>query len=208
MKDISNLTNRTIFTIGHSNQSLVDFITLLIDNNIEILVDVRSYPRSKYSPQFNSEVIKKAVSEKGIKYQYFGKELGGRPMDPSYYDHEGHVLYKLVAESDAFQKYIQQLITYVEKNHKIALMCSEENPKYCHRSMLIGHVLNQHGIKELHIRSDGRVQDKQEISGKNTVKDEGYQLTLIAEQEDNNWRSVKSIRSVLQNEKPRNSSRP
>jgi uncharacterized protein (DUF488 family) len=208
MENTSDLTNRTIFTIGHSNQSLDDFIKLLIDNNIEVLVDVRSYPRSKFSPQFDSEVIEKAVSEKGIKYLYFGKELGGRPMNPSYYDQEGHVLYKLIAESDAFQKYIQRLITGVEKNHKIALMCSEEDPKYCHRSMLIGRVLNQHGVKVLHIRSNGRVQDKQEISGKSRVEDEGYQLALIAKQEDDNWRSAKSIRSVSQNEKPRNSLRP
>ena len=208
MRKPSDLQKGTIFTIGHSNQSLDDFIKLLIDNDVDVLVDVRSYSHSKFAPQFNSKIIKRAVTEKGIKYMYFGKELGGKPENPSYYDQEGYVLYGLIAESDAFKKNIKRLITGIEKNHRIALMCSEEDPKYCHRRMLIGRVLAQYGVDELHLRSNGRIQDDKEISKEGSEEDDGYQLALIAEQEVDNWKSAKPIRSVSQNEEPRNSLRP
>lgn len=197
-----------LFTIGHSNHSLDDLVKLLIDNNVQVLVDVRSYPYSKFASQFDSPLLKRAVTGKGIKYMYFGRELGGRPHDPTFYDQEGYVLYNLVAQSPAFLKNIKRLVSGVEKKHRITLMCSEEDPKYCHRRLLIGRALAQYGIAELHIRGNGQIQTEDELSGLSSEKSNGQQLSMFAERKEENWRSAKSIRSALQNGEQKNSSKP
>jgi uncharacterized protein (DUF488 family) len=196
-----------LFTIGHSNHSLDDLIKLLTDNNIQVLVDVRSHPYSKFARQFDSPLLKKAAIGKGIKYMYFGRELGGRPNDPTFYDQEGYVLYNLVAQTPAFLKNIKRLVSGVEKKHRIALMCSEEDPKYCHRRLLIGRALARYGIAELHIRGNGQIQTEYELSGLGSGMN-GHQLSMFAELKEDDWRSAKSIRSASQNEEQRNSSKP
>jgi len=65
-----------VYTVGHSNVSLQAFISLLVSQRIEVLVDVRSAPYSRYVPHFNGDNLKKAVISAGIKYLYLGAELG------------------------------------------------------------------------------------------------------------------------------------
>jgi uncharacterized protein (DUF488 family) len=57
-----------IFTIGHSNRQWNDFISLLQDNHVDIVVDVRRYPGSKACPQFNKEEMTKELTRKNIEY--------------------------------------------------------------------------------------------------------------------------------------------
>ena len=66
-----------MYTIGHSTHTQEEFISLLKDYDIEVLVDVRSYPGSKYVPQFNQENMEKWLPENDIKYIHM-PELGGR----------------------------------------------------------------------------------------------------------------------------------
>jgi uncharacterized protein (DUF488 family) len=68
---------RPIFTIGHSNRSWNDFILLLLNNHVKILVDVRRYPGSRAYPQFNREEMAKQLKKEDITYIYIEK-LGGR----------------------------------------------------------------------------------------------------------------------------------
>ncbi|MDO8673135.1 MAG: DUF488 domain-containing protein, partial [Dehalococcoidia bacterium] len=68
-----------IFTIGHSNHAFEAFVDLLRRHGIEVLVDVRSQPYSKYTPHFDHRNLEAAIANQGFKYMYLGKELGGRP---------------------------------------------------------------------------------------------------------------------------------
>ncbi|MFN3396575.1 MAG: DUF488 family protein [Thermodesulfovibrionales bacterium] len=77
--------NRILYTIGHSNMDIDSFIKLLVSANIEVLVDVRSAPYSKYASQFNRDQLMKVIMANGIKYIYLGDLLGGRPNDKSCY---------------------------------------------------------------------------------------------------------------------------
>ena len=43
----------TIFTIGHSTRSFAEFVAILCDVGVTMVVDVRSFPRSRTAPQFN-----------------------------------------------------------------------------------------------------------------------------------------------------------
>src|SRR5213082_2953795 len=66
-----------IWTIGHSTRSIDDFISLLKENEIKLLADVRSLPGSKRYPQFNREALAESLNAHGIRYEHF-PELGGR----------------------------------------------------------------------------------------------------------------------------------
>src|SRR5438034_9791622 len=66
-----------IWTIGHSTRKIDIFISLLEENGIKLLVDVRTLPGSKRYPQFNKETLAKSLQEHGIHYEHFA-ELGGR----------------------------------------------------------------------------------------------------------------------------------
>jgi uncharacterized protein (DUF488 family) len=193
-----------IFSIGHSNQTIEAFISLLQQHNIHLLVDVRSSPYSKYAPQFNSTALIDALQSSAINYLHMGEALGGRPQKAEFYDHTGHVLYKRVAQSDVFLKGIQRLI--VEgRQCMLAMMCSEEDPAHCHRHLLIGHVLTLQGVSLLHIRGDGSIQTEEELVA--LREKPAYEQPLwgeeVIDQEETSWRS---IRPVLRRNLPASSS--
>jgi uncharacterized protein (DUF488 family) len=185
---------RTIFSVGHSNHSMAQFLSLIQEFSIEVLVDVRSHPYSQYAPHFNSPGLGAALKDRRIKYLHLGGELGGRPEDEGFYDDKGYVLYDEWSKSAVFLEGIQRLERGVE-NHRIAIMCSEENPVECHRRLLITPVLEGRGIQVMHIRRGGKLESETEI-----LKQEA-QATLFKSPEGVAW---KSIRSVLQRKQPRN----
>ena len=183
-----------VFTVGHSNVTLEAFIALLKQQGIEVLVDVRSQPYSKYVPHFNAGVLKPAILAAGMKYLYLGKELGGRPDDRRFYDGDGHVLYGLVAESDGFKAGIERLLRGA-REHRLALMCNEENPAGCHRRLLVGRVLAERGVTVLHIRGDGRIQTENELAEAER-RDEPAEIQqefAFAAREKPEWKSTRSV---------------
>ncbi len=200
-------TAKTIYTIGHSNQSLDSFLKLLLDNGIQVLVDVRSIPRSKYASQFDSARLKEAITKAGLSYLYFGKEIGGKPSNPAFYDTEGYVLYDRIAQSPDFIKTIDRLIEGIAK-YKVAIMCSEEDPTECHRRLLIGKVLSNLGIEGLHIRADGRIQSEQELSSKTTYSQNQLSLGLFVREKEEPWKSAKPIQLDSPNGPQKDSSKP
>src|SRR5438105_15685627 len=99
VSDKADETRRCLYTIGHSNHPLDTFIGLLQAHAIQVLVDVRSQPYSRYTPHFESRQLRAAVTSHGIAYLYLGRELGGRPEGAAFYDADSHVRYDLGAES-------------------------------------------------------------------------------------------------------------
>ncbi len=183
-----------IFTVGHSNQPVEDFIDLLIDKNIEVLVDIRSSPFSRYAAQFDKKALEASIKAAGLMYLFLGKELGGRPQPVEYYDVEGHVNYRLVAESAPFVEGIARLEKGV-KDYKVALMCSEENPVDCHRRLLVGRVLVANGLEVIHIRGGGELEPELAFTSNNDqAGNETDQLSLPGfDREEPAWRSRRSI---------------
>jgi uncharacterized protein (DUF488 family) len=184
---------RQLFTIGHSNHDMAKFLALLSQHQVEVVVDVRSRPYSKYASQFNQEALREAVSAAGCKYLFLGRELGGRPDGAEFYDAEGHARYDLVAQAAFFMDGIVRLEKGLEQ-YRIALMCSEEDPACCHRHLLIGRVLEQRGHRLDHIRGDGQLQRSDELN----LQERGCenQLTLFGDDEEKPWRSLKPVRGV------------
>lgn len=148
-----------IYTIGHSTHSEEEFISILKSYEIEVLVDVRSYPGSKYVPQFNKENMEIWIPENDIEYIYM-KELGGRrkgnkDLDQSLIDGWENVAFRNYAGYTLTPEYedgIKELIHIGEK--KITCyMCSESVPWRCHR-LLISNTLVLREIDVYHIMSE------------------------------------------------------
>lgn len=144
-----------ILTVGHSNHTPEHFQELLNRHGVEVLVDVRSWPHSRYVQWADISSLPAVVRESGVKYLFLGKELGGRPEKPDFYDAEGHVLYGKVAGTDAFQAGLARLRRGAGRC-RLAIMCSEEDPTHCHRRLLVSKVLLEQGLRISHIRKDGR----------------------------------------------------
>jgi uncharacterized protein (DUF488 family) len=178
------MSGSRIFTIGHSNHDPHHFRDLLTQHGIEVLVDVRSWPRSRYVEWADAAVLPDLVAEAGARYLFLGKELGGRPEGDDFYDAEGHVLYGKVAEQDWFKQAILRLERGAQE-YRVAIMCSEENPTHCHRRLLVSKVLLEHGLTVGHVRGSGEV----EIESGPLRLAEG----TLFEDEENLWRSSLSV---------------
>ncbi len=142
-----------VFTIGHSNHTVDQFLALLRGAEITAVGDVRSTPYSRYLEHFNREKIQASLRAAGIAYVYLGDLLGGRPPDPNCYL-DGVIDYELVAAKPEFKQGISRLLRGAEK-HCIALMCSEKDPLDCHRFLLVSRALKRAGVDVRHIQADG-----------------------------------------------------
>ena len=181
-----------VYTIGHSAHAWEAFAALLKAHRIDVVVDIRSAPYSRFAPQFDHEVLERKLAECGVKHLFLGAELGGRPNDREYYDKQGHVLYGRMTGNPEFVAGIERLERGIA-NYRVALLCGEEDPAHCHRRLLVGRVLAERGHELLHIRADGRLQSEAELtveSGKPLV---GEQPALFAELEEDQWRSTASV---------------
>ena len=192
----------TVWTIGHSNHALDHLLGLLTAHGIEVVVDVRSQPYSRYAPHFGRDALRASVTNVGFEYLFLGKELGGRPADPLLYDEEGHVRYDAVSKSRAFTEGIARLRQGIGR-YRVALLCSEDDPIHCHRRLLVGRVLWGEDIHTQHIRGDGRIESEDEVDARE--RPAGGQLGMFDDAEVRPWRS---IRSVLRGDPPPPSSEP
>lgn len=154
------VAKKPLYTIGHGNRKADLFLELLRRFEIRYLIDVRSQPYSKFNPQFNQNELKFFLERNGIKYVFMGDLIGGRPEDRSCYDDDGKVNYEIVKTKDFFLQGIERLKTAYKKDLNAVLMCSESDPCECHRSKLIGKVLNDHNVVLKHIDENGGVKDQ------------------------------------------------
>jgi len=135
--------NVFVWTIGHSNRSIETFLELLKDHNIQVLVDVRSFPTSKIE-HFKREEMEHWLPEHGIKYVWLGKELGG-------YRRGG---YRAHMKTKLFKEGIKRLLE-IAALKTTCIMCMEPNPKYCHRRHISAH-LERKGAQVIHIIAKGQ----------------------------------------------------
>jgi len=156
------MKNTTIFSIGHGNKNINEFIGELKYHEIFYLIDVRSTPYSKWNPQYNQATIEGSLKNDNISYVYLGDKLGGLPSDRSCYI-DGKVEYDLVKQKDFFIEGLNRLLAANEKNVKVAVMCSETNPADCHRSKLIGQELLSHGISIKHIVTGNKIKSQEAV---------------------------------------------
>lgn len=178
------MSGSRIFTIGHSNHAPDHFCRLLTEHQIEVLVDVRSWPHSRFVEWADAALLPDLLAEAGVRYLFLGRELGGRPDGDDFYDAGGHVLYGNIAGQEWFKQAIDRLERGAEE-YRVAIMCSEEDPAHCHRRLLVSKVLLERGVTVAHIRKSGQV----EIESGPLKLSEG----TLFEDEESLWRSSLSV---------------
>ena len=145
----------TLYTIGHSTHTFEQFLALLQAYDIQMVVDVRTIPKSRHNTQFGQDMLSPALQAAGIDYTYLGS-LGGLRHTTKDSINTGwrNLSFRGYADymaTDAFQEGLQQLKALAEKQ-RVAIMCAEAVPWRCHRS-LIADALTVQGWNVLHIHS-------------------------------------------------------
>lgn len=134
----------SLYTIGHSNRTPEAFIAHLKQHGVTVLVDVRSVPFSRRFPQFSQKALRALLHEHHIRYSYAGEKLGGRPQDPAVITSDG-VDYQAVMQQgwyrDGTVRLLELAADATQQNGQLAILCSEGDPRHCHRHHLIARSL-------------------------------------------------------------------
>lgn len=165
-----------VHTIGYGSRSFADFTGELGRYAITCVVDVRSSPYSRFSPDFGKQALEPALTSLGLRYVFLGEALGGRPDDPGCYV-DGKVDYERLGAREIYRGGIERVVRAAEQGMRLALLCSEGKPEECHRSKLIGATLDRIGIQVVHIDEQGEPRSQAEIIERLT----GGQLSLFGE---------------------------
>lgn len=153
---------QTIFTIGHSSRTIDDFITLLRQADVDLLVDVRSIPRSRAMPQFNIETLRESLAAERIDCQHL-PALGGRRHHKKGAPPSLNVFWRVVtfrnyadyAETDEFRVGLDELLALADK-HRCAIMCAEAVWWRCHRRIITDYLIAA-GVRVQHIMGVGKI---------------------------------------------------
>ncbi|OOC54875.1 MULTISPECIES: DUF488 domain-containing protein [Nocardiopsis] len=158
------------FTIGHSDRTFGEFAALLHEAAVEVVVDVRKLPGSRRNPQFDEDVLARALRNVGVRYSRIA-ELGGRrpvagntsPEVNGFWRNRGFHNYADHGLSAEFGSGLARLREAGE-DHRAAVMCSEAVWWRCHRRLIADHLL-AHGDEVFHIMAAHRVDAARLTSG-------------------------------------------
>lgn len=169
------MTN-AFYTIGHSTRSVAEFVTLLQAAEIELVVDVRAFPRSRSNPQFNADELPRALSAVAIGYAHI-PALGGRrprqaavpPARNAFWENRSFHNYADYAESAAFRAGLERL-TELGRRQGCAIMCAEAVWWRCHRRIIADYLISR-GERVFHILPDGRIERAKRTPGARRRRD-------------------------------------
>ena len=156
-------TSRPVFTISHSTREAAELIDLLGQAAVELLVDVRSAPRSRTNPQFNADALPGPLAATGIAYRHL-RALGGlrgRRKDAgsspnTLWRNDAFRNYADYAATDAFRTGLAELMALAH-NRRCAIMCAEAVWWHCHRRIIADYLLAQ-GVLVQHIMGPGKIE--------------------------------------------------
>jgi uncharacterized protein (DUF488 family) len=152
----------TIYTIGHSTRSVAELIALLQEAGVDHLVDVRSVPRSRTNPQFNTDALPAPLAAAGIGYRHL-RALGGLRRHPKEAPPSRNTLWRV----EAFRNYADYAATApfreglaalrdLARGHCCAIMCAEAVWWRCHRRIIADYLLAE-GEPVAHIMGPGKI---------------------------------------------------
>lgn len=160
MKAGKNTTLR-IFTIGHSNVSIEQFVSLLKEYRICLVADVRRYPSSQKFPHFNRQLLCTLLALEDIEYLWL-EALGGRRhtekneesiniglKSPGFRNYADHMT------TDEFSLTVHKLLL-VAAQRRTAIMCAEKCYWKCHRRLLADYLVAQ-GVEVVHVVGSGKL---------------------------------------------------
>ena len=156
------MTAPPFFTVGHSTRTIEQFVDLLRAGRAEMLVDIRSTPRSRTNPQYNLDTLPDTLAAYQIGHIRI-EELGGRrpksktvpPGVNAFWTNQSFHNYADYALSDAFHRGLEQLQD-LSRDRRCAVMCSEAVWWRCHRRFVADYMLHA-GRQVFHLMGEDRV---------------------------------------------------
>ncbi|QOY92853.1 DUF488 domain-containing protein [Massilia sp. UMI-21] len=151
-----------VYTIGHSNRPIEEFLALLREHGIERVLDIRTVAKSRHNPQFGQDQLPGSLAGAGIGYEYI-RELGGLRKARNYppnsapngaWRNASFRGYADHMQSSEFNEQIDLLVR-LAGSVRFALMCAEAVPWRCHRS-LVADALAVRGVPVEHIINRGK----------------------------------------------------
>ena len=133
--------SRTLYTIGHSTRTIEQFVALLREHGIELLVDVRRFPGSRRHPHFGSAALAASLAEAGIAYAH-AEALGGRRDSEAGAASPNtawrNAAFRAYADYMATPPFQAALATLIARSAEktTAIMCAEAVPWRCHRRLI------------------------------------------------------------------------
>ena len=178
-----------LFTIGHSTRTSDELVALLKGSGVDLLADVRTVPRSRTNPQFNSETLAETLAAAGIGYRHM-KALGGLrgpqkldgPSPNTYWRNEGFRNYADYALTPKFHAGLDELRGLADM-HTCVVMCAENLWWRCHRRIITDYLVA--GDDEvIHIlgadnTEPGRLTPEAEVQAGGTLHYPAAQGTLL-----------------------------
>jgi uncharacterized protein (DUF488 family) len=164
----------TIWTVGHSTRGAEEFGQILLAHQVQVLVDVRSFPGSRRFPQFNTTALAESLASIGINYKHEPR-LGGRrkPRADSHNSAWRNSSFRAYAdhmESDEFRAGVEELLE-LATDARVAVMCAEALWWRCHRS-LISDYLKAAGHTVIHIIDQAKTEEHPFTSAARLVEGE------------------------------------
>jgi uncharacterized protein (DUF488 family) len=151
-----------IFTIGHSTRTIEEFVALLRQVSVDLLIDVRSIPRSRTNPQFNADALPEALLDAGILYRHLPalgglrhRKKGATPSLNTFWRVAAFRNYADYAATDAFRKGLDEL-RVLARDNCCAIMCAEAVWWRCHRRIIADYLLSE-GVAVSHIMGPNKI---------------------------------------------------
>lgn len=147
---------RPLYTIGHSTRTVDELVDALAAWEVETLVDIRHFTRSRANPQFDAAPLRRRLARAGIAYREM-PDLGGRrgrdrTVDPARnagWQHPAFKNYADYAETEAFRRALDELLALARRT-TCAIMCAEVLWWRCHRRIVADYAITR-GFRVLHI---------------------------------------------------------
>jgi uncharacterized protein (DUF488 family) len=152
-----------VHTIGHSTRTSGELVELLCEAGVDLVADVRRFPRSRTNPQFNAEAVGPALQKEGIGYRHL-PALGGRRSAGGANALSRNTLWRQTAfraysdyaETNEFRIGFDELLD-LAREHKVAIMCAEAVWWRCHRRIVADYLLAR-GVEVRHILGHGKIE--------------------------------------------------
>ncbi|MGA2069734.1 MAG: DUF488 domain-containing protein [Sedimentisphaerales bacterium] len=151
-----------LFTIGHSTRPFDEFLSLLRDFKIEVIVDIRRFPGSRRFPHFNRQSLEQSLPASGFEYVWL-EDLGGRRSGPNLagslnpgLTHPAFRHYADYMQTGPFSLAVEKLLSIASEKTS-AIMCAEKLFWKCHRRLISDHLVAK-GVLVEHIMDSGRLQ--------------------------------------------------
>jgi len=150
-----------MYTIGHSTRTIDEFLRLMKEHGVAILVDVRRWPTSRRCPHFGRASLEASLREEGMRYVWLGGSLGGYreeglgEVSPNKgWESDGFRNYADHALSEEFRMGLEEVRRLAEEGRAV-LMCAEKHYWRCHRRIISDHLVVL-GVPVAHIVESGR----------------------------------------------------